>query len=286
MRCLDAAGGQAVDWIDPTSNGDALTGPQPGRLQFLTVGAPHHLRDSDMAALLWRLEPNETCEGFLVRPAAAGVDQLPEYRQRDWSAAFDEAVERWRSTLSHAMRIELPDARMQQAFYACLADLLTMQEKAANGQLTQTTGSEVYRFSNAGDCAGGVVGLALAGLEDNAMETFDTQFHLAQPDGNWAGGAFGEFVAFSGLKAWVAMVFYQLNHDQKFLADLYPYMLNDARWHAAQRGTQRRTDPQGNPIRGYGLIQPTMHDCGMNDASGTRVFIPTTSGPCTPTKWR
>ncbi len=33
-------------------------------------------------------------------------------------------------------------------------------------------------------------------------------------------------------------------------------------------------DPDGRPIRGYGLIQPTMHDCGMNDATGTRVFIP------------
>ncbi len=135
------------------------------------------------------------------------------------------------------MRIELPDAKMQQAFYACLADLLTMQERAANGKLTQTTGSEVYRFSNAGDCAGGVVGLALAGLLDNAVEVFDTQFHLAQDDGNWAGGGFGEFVAFSGLKAWVAMVFYQLNRDKKFLADLYPYMLNGARWHAQRRAT-------------------------------------------------
>jgi hypothetical protein len=274
MRCLDAAGGQAVDWTNPASNGVALTGVQPGRLQFLTVGASHHLRDSDLAALLWHLEPAETREGFLVRPANAAIDQLPEYRQRDWSTAFDEGVQHWRSMLGNAMRIELPDARMQQAFYACLADLLTMQERAANGKLTQTTGSEVYRFSNAGDCAGGVVGLAMAGLVDNAMEAFDTQFHLAQPDGNWAGGAFGEFVAFSGLKAWVATVFYQLNHDRKFLADLYPYMLNDARWHAAQRAKQRRVDQNGNPIRGYGLIQPTMHDCGMNDAAGTRVFIP------------
>ena len=148
------------------------------------------------------------------------------------------------------------------------------RRRAANGKLTQTTGSEVYRFSNAGDCAGGVVGLALAGLLDNAVEVFDTQFHLAQDDGNWAGGCFGDFVAFSGLKAWVAMVFYQLNHDKNFLADLYPYMLNDARWHAKRREQQRRTGPDGRPIRGYGLIQPTMHDCGMNDATGTGVFIP------------
>lgn len=274
LRCLDAAGGQAVDWTSPAATGDALTGSPPDRLRFLTVGTPHHLRDADMAALLWRLEPAETREGFLVRPADADVEQLPEYRRRDWSAAFDEAVERWRSLLGGALRLELPDARMQQAYYACLADLLTMQEKAANGKLTQTTGSEIYRFSNAGDCAGGVVGLALAGLVDNAREVFDTQFHLAQPDGNWAGGAFGEFVAFSGLKAWVATVFYQLQHDREFLADIYPYMLNAARWHAAQRAKQRRTDSNGNPIRGYGLIQPTMHDCGMNDATGTRVFIP------------
>ena len=100
-----------------------------------------------------------------------------------------KSVARWETLLGAAMRIELPDAKMQQAFYACLADLLTMQERAANGKLTQTTGSEVYRFSNAGDCAGGVVGLALAGLLDNAVEVFDTQFHLAQDDGNWAGGA-------------------------------------------------------------------------------------------------
>lgn len=274
LRCLHASGGQAVNWLDPNSQGDALTGASPDRLQFLTIGAPHHLRDADMAALLWRLEPAAERVGFLVRPADAHVEQLSELRQRDWAAAFDEAVARWSSLLAGAMRVELPDPRMQQAFYACLADLLTMQEKAANGKLTQTTGSEVYRFSNAGDCAGGVVGLAHAGLLNNAMEVFDTQFHLAQPDGNWAGGAFGEFVAFSGLKAWVAMEFFQLNHDPAFLADLYPFMLNDARWHAAQRAKQRRADSQANPIRGYGLIQPTMHDCGMNDATGTRVFIP------------
>ena len=274
VRCLDAAGGQALDWTCPDAPGDALTGPNRDRLRFLTVGAPHHLRDADMAALWWQLGPGETREGWLVRPADAGLNVLREYRRRDWSAAYDESVARWETLLGAAMRIELPDAKMQQAFYACLADLLTMQERAANGKLTQTTGSEVYRFSNAGDCAGGVVGLALAGLLDNAVDVFDTQFHLAQDDGNWAGGAFGEFVAFSGLKAWVAMVFYQLNHDKDFLADLYPYLLNDARWHAQRREQQRRTGPDGRPIRGYGLIQPTMHDCGMNDATGTRVFIP------------
>ncbi len=274
VRCLDAAGGQALDWTCPDARGDALTCPSRGRLRFLTVGAPHHLRDADMAALLWQLEPGETREGWLVRPANAGVDALPEYRRRDWSAAFDEAVARWDALLGQAMRIELPDAKMQQAFYACLADLLTMQERAANGQLTQTTGSEVYRFSNAGDCAGGVVGLARAGLLDKAVEVFDTQFHLAQDNGNWAGGYFADFVAFSGLKAWVATVFYQLNHDKDFLADLYPYMLNGARWHATRREQQRRRGPDGRPIRGYGLIQPTMHDCGMNDATGAGVFIP------------
>ncbi len=274
VRCLDAAGGQAVDWTCPAALGDALTGPRRGRLQFLTVGTPHHLRDADMAALFWQLAPGETRQGFLVRPADAGLDVLAEYRQRDWSGAFDEAVASWETLLGKAMRIELPDAKMQQAFYACLADLLTMQERAANGKLTQTTGSEVYRFSNAGDCAGGVVGLALAGLRDNAVEVFDTQLHLAQQDGNWAGGFFADFVAFSGFKAWVAMVFYQLDQDQDFLADLYPFMLNSARWHAGRREQQRRTGPDGHPIRGYGLIQPTMHDCGMNDASGTGVFIP------------
>jgi len=274
VRCLDASGGRAVDWAAADALGDALTDPSGDRLRFLTVGAPHHLRDVDMAALLWRLNSGETREGWLVRPAVARLDALAAYRQRDWSAAFTEANSQWESLLSRAMRIELPDARMQQAFYACLADLLTMQEPAANGKLTQTTGSEIYRFSNAGDCAGGVVGLAVAGLLDNAMTVFDTQFHLAQPDGNWAGGYFADFVAFSGLKAWVAMVFYQLNQDQQFLADLYPYMLNDARWHAQRREPQRRTGPDGQPIRGYGLIQPTMHDCGMNDATGTGVFIP------------
>ncbi|MHB0958994.1 MAG: hypothetical protein ACYC0X_26945 [Pirellulaceae bacterium] len=274
VRCLDAAGGKALDWTRPDAPGDALTCPRGERVRFMTVGAPHHLRDADMAALLWQLEPGETREGWLVRPSDAAVDALPEYRQRDWSAAFDEAVAQWEMRLGEAMRIELPDAKMQRAFYACLADLLTMQERAANGKLTQTTGSEVYRFSNAGDCAGGVVGLALAGLLDNAVDVFDTQFHLAQEDGNWAGGYFADFVAFSGLKAWVATVFYQLNQDKDFLADLYPYMLNDARWHAKRRELQRRMGPDGHPIRGYGLIQPTMHDCGMNDATGTGVFIP------------
>jgi len=274
VRCLDAGGGQALDWTSANAPGDALTCRDRKRLRFLTVGAPHHLRDAGMAALLWHLGRGETRKGWLVRPANAAVEAVAEYRQRDWTAAFDEAVARWESLLGKAMRIELPDAKMQQAFYACLADLLTMQERAANGKLTQTTGSEVYRFSNAGDCAGGVVGLAVAGLLDNAVEVFDTQFHLAQGDGNWAGGAFPDFVAFSGLKAWVAMVFYQLNHDKHFLADLYPYMLNDARWHAKRRAQQRRTGPDGRPIRGYGLIQPTMHDCGMNDATGTGVFIP------------
>ena len=274
LRCLDAGGGRALDWTSANAPGDALTCRDRKRLRFLTVGAPHHLRDAGMAALLWQLGRGETRKGWLVRPANATVEAASEYRKRDWAAAFDEAVARWESLLGKAMRIELPDAKMQQAFYACLADLLTMQERAANGKLTQTTGSEVYRFSNAGDCAGGVVGLAMAGLLDNAVEVFDTQFHLAQGDGNWAGGAFPDFVAFSGLKAWVAMVFYQLNHDKHFLADVYPYMLNDARWHAKRRERQRRTGPDGRPIRGYGLIQPTMQDCGMNDATGTGVFIP------------
>ncbi len=274
VRCLDAAGGQAVEWTSPESRGDALTDAGQKELRFLTIGARHHLRDADMAALLWNLAPGETREGWLIRPAEASVDELDELRRRDWPASFNESVQRWESLLGRAMRIELPDDQMQQAFYACLADLLTMQEPAANGKLTQVTGSEVYRFSNAGDCAGGVVGLALAGMLDNAIEVFDNQLHLAQSDGNWSGGGFPDFVAFSGLKAWVAMVFYQLNHDRGFLEGVYPYMLNGSRWHAQRREPYRRLDANGHPIRGYGLIQPTMHDCGMNDATGTGVFIP------------
>ncbi len=38
VRCLDAAGGQALDWTHPNAPGDALTGPHRDRLRFLTVG--------------------------------------------------------------------------------------------------------------------------------------------------------------------------------------------------------------------------------------------------------
>ena len=38
VRCLDAAGGQALDWTRPDAPGDALTDPSRERLRFLTVG--------------------------------------------------------------------------------------------------------------------------------------------------------------------------------------------------------------------------------------------------------
>ncbi|MCL5099105.1 MAG: carboxypeptidase regulatory-like domain-containing protein [Candidatus Omnitrophica bacterium] len=276
VRCLDRGKGEALRWFDPAAPGDTLMAPgrtDAPQVSLLVSGPPNHLRDQKAVSLLWRLEPGEARVGWLLRPYDLAVDSLPDWRQRDWNIDFTEAETKWAALLSKAMAIQLPDKGVQRALYAAMGDILTMQEPAANGIVTQTTGSEVYRFSNAGDCAAAVVALAQGGFLDQAMEAFQTQFFVAQPDGNWSGGAFPDFVGFSGFKAWVAMEFYHLNHDKAFLEKLYPFMLSSSRWHEKRRSQSRREE-NGKPMRGYGLIQPTMQDCGMIDKSGKGVFIP------------
>jgi hypothetical protein len=243
------------------------------QVSLLVAGAPNHLREQKAVFLLWRLQPGETRTGWLLRPYHLAIDSVSKWRDSDWETAFNEAKARWSDTLSKVMKMQLPDMGVAKAVYAAMGDLLTMQEPASNGILTQTTGSEVYRFSNAGDCGAGVVALAQCGFLDNAMEAFKNQFLVAQPDGNWSGGAFPDFVGFSGFKAWVAMEYYHLNHDKAFLEKVYPFMLAGSRWHEKRR-IQSRREENGRPIRGYGLIQPTMQDCGMIDKSGNGVFVP------------
>ena len=276
VRCIDRGQGEALRWFDPNAPGDALVSSSEKdmpQVSFLVSGPANHLRDKETVFLLWRLQPGETKTGWLLRPYNLSVDSLSQWRRPNWETEFNKAKDKWVGILSKAMTIQLPDKGVEKALYAAMGDILTMQEPASNGILTQTTGSEVYRFSNAGDCAAAVVALAQCGFLDNAMEVFQTQFFLAQPNGNWAGGWAYDFVAFSGFKSWVAMEFYHLNHDRAFLEKLYPFMLSGSRWHEKRRSESRKEE-NGKPIRGFGLIQPSMADCGMMDKSGRGVFIP------------
>jgi hypothetical protein len=276
VRCTGRDKEEALNWFEPDAPGDTLVAlghSQNSQVSLLVSGPPSPLREQRMVSLFFRLQPGETRSGWILRPYDLSPDSLAQWRHRDWQAAFDEAKTEWSARLAKVMGIQLPDKGVEQAVYAAMADLLSTQEPASNGIVTQTAGSEIYRFSNAGDCGAGVVALAQCGLLDEAMEAFKTQFFTAQPDGNWSGGSFPDFVSFSGFKAWVAMEFYRLNHDRAFLEKLYPYMLADSQYHEKLRSQSRREE-NGKPIRGYGLIQPTTQDCGMEDKTGKGVFIP------------
>lgn len=254
-------------WIEPGRDADTLLacqGDRADRVLMLGTGAASYPADPMKMTLEWPLEPGETRSGWIVRPYAAYQDDLPALRERDWAGEFAAAVGEWKGLIGRAVRLDLPDAGVRDAFYAGLGDLFIMREPLANGYVGSVPGTEGYRSTNPFEPALAGIAIGQAGLHTEAADGLRVHLDMQEPDGNWAdpkGWAHHMWGA-SGMKAWSAMEHYRLTGDRTYLEAVYPRMRASSRWQEGQRRKSRVLKEGVHPPE-YGLMPRGMGDGGL-----------------------
>lgn len=249
------------------------------RVLAIALGAKTPLRKDTSAttmALEWELKPGETGSGFLVRPYRAYEEDIPKLRSHDWAKEFEQGKETWRKLLGKAVRFDIPDESVRNAYYACIGDIFIMREPVADGYIACSPGTEGYRCPNSIEAGTAAVGLDQAGLHKEAALGYQASLDMQGKNGDWNDpqGWTHSFWAGAGFKSWTAMEHYKLTGDRKYLEMVYPKMLACSRWQETQRQRTRVMENGARPLH-YGLMPRGQGDCGLNAGDGWYgYFIP------------
>ncbi len=266
-------------WIDG-KNANCLTymqGEVSDKLLAVSFGADDYSMSGKTAAksitMEYSVSEGNKKQGFIIRPYEKFCGDIPGLSQTGWEKEMEEAREEWREVLHKNAEFSIPDAKMNSAYLACLADLFVMREPMPQGHYGVCCGTESYRSTNAGEPVLTDMLFDALGYEKETEE--DMWLHISAYDesGNWnspKGWSANCWFA-AGFKAWMVMEHYKIHGDRTFLEKVYPVMKASSLWHAQKR-SETKTD-RLSPF--YGLMPRGMGDCGLmngNDYFG--VFYP------------
>lgn len=152
----------------------------------------------------------------------------------------------WREVLGRAMSIELPEDKVEDAFYASLANLAMGRYKDARGRWVQTVNKLQYHAFYLRDGAVITNALDLAGLHDLAGRNLAYFLSWQQPNGNFISRP-GQRDGF-GQALWALGEHVARTGDVRLARHLYPRVLWAMRWFERARDRDRLgLMPRGNP---------------------------------------
>ncbi len=170
------------------------------------------------------------------RPAIQTV--VPRWR--------DRASRRWTETLSSAMRVDLPDKRLQSAFEANCSYLLLMHDRESI-----TPGPFTYHRFWFRDAAYLVHALGKVGFAQQAEEVLRSFPRRQRPDGYFRSQD-GEWDS-NGQAIWALVEHLWLTRDRVYLADVYPAIRRGAEWiERKRRETENGLLPAGLSAEHFG----------------------------------
>ena len=267
-------------WVDPEMESDVLLAgwqDRSDRILVLAVGADENpVAAPSTICMHWHLGAGEERTAWLVRPYRAYRSFAPVLRRKDWSIEFAEAKGAWQALIGRAARIQIPDAGVQNAFYAGLADGFIMREPVAGGYLGTCPGTEVYRAASSFEAVLATLLMDQVWLHAEAAAGYQASIEMQDADGNWADPAgWGHLMwGASGFKSWAIMEHYRLTGDKSYLAMAYPHMAASSRWQEQQRVRTRCLVGDERPLT-YCLMPRGMGDCGLlDDQDLYGVFLP------------
>jgi len=264
---LKAWGTHSPAWMDGESRADSLVAcyeEQPDRILIFGVG-PEDFPMSGKATMMleWTLGAGEVRTGWVVRPYKAYESELPKLRKWNWQQEFETAQEEWKRLLGRAVAVEIPDADVQNALYACLGDLFIMREPLADGYMGTLCGTELYRSTNPFEPCIAAIALDQMGLHAEAANGLRVHLDMQETEGNWADpkGWCHLMWGSSGMKAWSSMEHFKLTGDRAYLKAIFPRLAASARWQETQR--QKSRNLTGEKEDRYGLMPRGMGDGGL-----------------------
>jgi hypothetical protein len=136
--------------------------------------------------MAWNLSPGETRIGWIILPYRAFKADVQVLQIYNWDREFEDALTTWNALLSRASKLQVPDADVENSFYACLGDLFVMREPMEDGCFASIAGTELYRAANSIETTIVAVALDQLGLHAEAESGFRLCLEQQGPDGEWA----------------------------------------------------------------------------------------------------
>ncbi len=181
------------------------------------------------------LAPGESRSLDIRLPLIPLRRETPEFSQLD-AAQFDQAhtqvVEFWHGVLNRGMRIELPEAKPVETFYAGLVyDLLALNR--VQGTEVQTASQFQYHRFYLRDSADFVRMYDATGYSDIGSQVIQFFATRQQPDGNFLSQP-GQYDGW-GEALWAFGEHYKRTHDLEFEEEAYPCIVRAVDWLIAAR---------------------------------------------------
>lgn len=302
---IEALGGQDADLVKMTVETDdhPLTLSLTIRSNVATCHTDHPmLQRSDNSFLCfvtgaadcarswitqWQLRITLPATGqpvWLIIPHATDITDLSTWQARDWAEEWRRGEQAWRALLGRAVRFIAPDAKMLQAYYACLADQFILREPLADGQLGFLCGTDIYRAINAYEIDVHVHALLRAGYYDEAWQAAEVLLSQQRADGRWENYSpwMTTFWFVNGDIPLLFHAWYRFTGDRRRMAEIWPQLVKLARWIEQERSKSKHL-PSDDPR--YGLLPPGVGDSGIcrdlhlgQDKGPHHVFLPQNAG--------
>ncbi len=219
---------------------------------------------------------------WIAIPHRAEVKDIAAYRARNRAEAWGRAVEAWRQVLARAVRFSIPDAKVADAYYSCLADQFILREPIRGG-MGFLCGTEVYRIVNAFETDVHVQALLRAGYVKEAWQVADVFPPKQNANGCWTDYTWwmDRFWYVNGDMPMMYEALYRFTHDKKRMAEIYPRLVRLARWCERERAKSKSL-PSADPR--HGLMPPGVGDSGLGPCGGSgpdNVYFPHNTGNVT-----
>jgi hypothetical protein len=176
------------------------------------------------------LEPHESRTLDFKMPLLPMKTDTPEFAEvaaAQFETEHAATVAMWRQTLARGMRIELPEAKATDTFYASLAyDLMALN--SADGKSVQTVNDFQYHRFYLRDAADFVRMYDATGYSDIAGRILSFFPSRQQPDGNFLSQP-GQYDGW-GETLWAFGEHYRRTHDIAFANAVYPGVVRAVDW--------------------------------------------------------
>lgn len=252
-------------WIDPADGINALIGNINIPPDAVAFYSPDRCAPSEIFAIeaACELAAGQSAVRWIVRPYDALLDDADKLAATDWEAEFEYGKKVWDDLLARSAAATLPDAALQSAYYACLADMFVMREAQKSGHIVSLCGSELYRCTNPCEPLAACRLLAKLGYTAEAKDGMHFSLSSVEPDGDWNEPRAWPHESFlpTGCKCLAVMEYYRLTGDIEFLRENCGRMVAAVR-HNEQKRRTTLNDP--DPAR-RGLLPRGMGDGGLGD---------------------
>ena len=274
-------------WIDRESKYNALLahyGDRSDRVLFFSTESPEKLKSCSNLDVVYNMNAKETKTFFFIRPHKITFDDLEKLVKHDWDSELNHALEVWQILLAKAMKLNIPDKMVEDAYYACFGDIFVAREITSAGFMAGLAGTNLYRCMNTCEPTIAATVLDQNGLCAESESVMRGILDLQDPkSGRWDDyRTWGHDIGWvTGPRCWWIKEHYLFTHDKKFLLSGLEQMYKHIKWSHTERQKTKIKNADGTKPLTWGLLPRGMGDGGLMDGDDYYgYFIPSNVWLC------